>query len=164
MSVTTVPRQARSIQGRTAGIVSRTVAALIDLVVVVGSVAVLLFAWSALVFLVGRGRFELEGPEGVGTYLLGWAFAVLYLWITWWTTGRSVGAQVMGLRVVDGEGRRLGPARALLRALVATALPVGLLWSAVDRRHRSVADLIVRSLVVYDWEHRAPVHLEADQT
>jgi uncharacterized RDD family membrane protein YckC len=34
--------------------------------------------------------------------------------------------------------------------------PVGLLWCAVSGENRSLADLLVRTSVVYDWHVRIP--------
>ena len=39
--------------------------------------------------------------------------------------------------------------------MLCVVFPVGLLWSAVSRERRSLQDLVVRSVVVYDW-HRSP--------
>jgi uncharacterized RDD family membrane protein YckC len=85
-----------------------------------------------------------------------WLVLVIYLAGTWSSTGRSIGKQVMGLRVERRGGDPLGLPRALLRAILCAAFPVGLLWSVVDRRSASVQDLIMGSTVVYDWRARSP--------
>ena len=76
---------------------------------------------------------------------------VVYLTFSWTVSGRTLGAQVMGLRVIDLRGGKLRSPRALLRAILCAAFPVGLLWCAVDRRGRAIHDLLVRSHVTYDW-------------
>jgi len=43
------------------------------------------------------------------------------------------------------------------RALVCAALPIGLFWCVVSAKNASIADLLARSCVVYDWEPRLPV-------
>jgi hypothetical protein len=53
-------------------------------------------------------------------------------------------------RVRSSSRGRLGWWRAGLRALLCVIFPVGLFWSAVSRR-RSVQDVVMRSVVVYDW-------------
>ena len=40
---------------------------------------------------------------------------------------------------------------ALARAMFCAVFPLGLLWTAVSRENRSVADLLLRTSVVYDW-------------
>lgn len=87
---------------------------------------------------------------------LGWGLLILYLTIAWTTTGRTIGKQLMGLRVVSRHGERLHFGVALVRALICAAFPLGLFWCAVSRENRSVADLVLRTSVVYDWGHRAP--------
>ena len=87
---------------------------------------------------------------------LGGLLAVAYLTAGWGTTGRSLGKQLAGLRVVHRTGSRLGPVRALLRAVLYVLFPAGLLWVLVSRHNASVQDLLVRSAVVYDWSYHAP--------
>jgi uncharacterized RDD family membrane protein YckC len=138
-------------QGHRAGIVSRGVAAIIDTVVVS---AFALFAE----FGIGVTRSVVLGPPlrlpdlspGLGTTF--WcAIAVVSLTWGWMTAGRTAGDQLMGLRVMSRSGRRLGLPRALLRAVLCATFPVGLVWVPVSRRNASVQDLIVRSVVIYDW-------------
>ncbi|MFI9230564.1 RDD family protein [Streptomyces rimosus] len=138
-------------QGRAAGLVSRTVAAVADILVVLG-LAVLadLFA--------GTVRFLVLGPPFAPpklsdwlTGFLGFALTVGYLAASWTVTGQTVGARLMGLRVVRRPGRPLGAGRALLRAVLCVVFPLGLFWTPLSRHDASVADLVVRSAVVYDW-------------
>jgi hypothetical protein len=35
--------------------------------------------------------------------------------------------------------------------------PIGLLWTAVSRENRSLADLLLRTSVVYDWQAASEV-------
>ena len=57
----------------------------------------------------------------------------------------------MGLRVVGRSGRLLALGWASIRALLCVYFPFGLLWAGIDRRHRSVQDLILRTSVIHDW-------------
>ena len=75
----------------------------------------------------------------------------IYLAVGWVTTGRTLGDQVAGLRVVRASGPLMGLVRALLRALLCVLFPIGLLWCVASRRKASVQDLLVRTSVVYDW-------------
>ena len=83
----------------------------------------------------------------------GAAIAVAYLTFTWAATGRSVGKQVAGLRVLDRVGGRLSVGRAFARAVLYVLFPAGLLWVLASRRNASVQDLVVRTVVVYDWAY-----------
>jgi RDD family len=79
--------------------------------------------------------------------------AVGYLTFSWSATGRSVGKQIAGLRVVDRGGQRLSLWRWFARAVLYVLLPAGLLWILASRRNASLQDLIVGRAVVYDWAH-----------
>ncbi len=67
--------------------------------------------------------------------------------LTGWTLGRAV----YGIRVVRTSGAPAGMARLLLRDLVhlldTAALLIGWLWPLWDARHRTFADLVVRTEV-----------------
>jgi uncharacterized RDD family membrane protein YckC len=141
------------LQGHRAGFVSRVAADAIDLGVVWAlGLAALLFA--------GVVRYLLTGPPFRTPVLPSWlgaaagsAIAVGYLASGWASTGRTVGKQVAGLRVVDRPGRRLPVRRALLRAVLCVAFPAGLLWVLVSRYNASIQDLLVGTAVVYDWSY-----------
>ncbi|WP_223731942.1 RDD family protein [Streptomyces purpurogeneiscleroticus] len=141
-------------QGRAAGLVSRTVAALIDTFAVLGIGLAALLAAGAVRFMVAGPPFALPHlPPRIST-ACGAALAVGYLAGGWLTAGRTAGARLMGLRVAARSGRPLGPGRALLRAALCVAFPWGLLWIPVSRHGRSLQDLVVASVVVHDWHGR----------
>jgi uncharacterized RDD family membrane protein YckC len=144
---------ARALQGHRAGFASRVVSDLVDLGVV------WLLGLSALL-MAGVVRYLLAGPPFRLPVLPNWldatagaAIAVAYLTFSWAATGRSVGKQLAGLRVVDRVGRLLSLRRAFARAVLYLLFPAGLLWVLASRRNASVQDLIVRTAVVYDWAY-----------
>lgn len=138
-------------ESRIAGIVSRGVAAVLDVATVAAILGMLYLGALLLGLLFTSGNFETPNPNvlfsGVATYVV----AVVYLAGCWTVSGRTVGSVAMGLEVVNRRGGRLGPVRALLRAMFYTTFPIGLLWVAVDRRRRSVQDIVLRSRVIYAW-------------
>jgi uncharacterized RDD family membrane protein YckC len=145
--------EARALQGHRAGFASRIVADAVDLGVI------WLLGLSALL---GGGvvKYLLTGPPFSMPVLPNWldvstgaAIAVAYLGLTWGGTGRSVGKQVAGLRVVQRAGRRLSLWRAFARAALYVLFPLGLLWILASRRNASIQDLVVGSAVVYDWAY-----------
>jgi len=153
-SILTVPAEARSFQGRRAGIVSRVFANAIDFAILLVLLGALYFGWSAVLFL-RRGRdFRFPTVSYAGVYVAGAVVFALYFAIAWWSTGRTYGDQVMGLRVVNRKGEHLGLWHALLRAVLCVVFPLLLFWAVVNGR--SVQDLVVRTSVIYDWEHRGP--------
>jgi uncharacterized RDD family membrane protein YckC len=76
---------------------------------------------------------------------------VLYLTVAWALTGRSLGAAVMGLRVINRRGGQPRLPISLVRAVLSVFVPLGLFWCLVARERRSVQDVICGTLVVYDW-------------
>ena len=140
-----------------AGIVTRSLAAFVDILVVLVLLAVLWAAFAAALFLARPAHFTAPSPDWSEIGFAGSVASVIYLAVGWATTGRTVGAQVMGLRVLDHHGRRLGWWRSTARAVGYVVFPLGLAWSIVDRRRRSLQDLVVASSVVYDWLPRAPL-------
>jgi len=153
--ISPVPRAARPYQGEHAGLVSRFVAALVDMV---GVAVVLVAAYagtSAVLYLARPRDFAPPDVSFLTMTTVGLVGCVLYLGASWAATGRSYGDHVMGLRVVEARGGRLGVVRSLVRALACAAVPVGLLWCAVSPENRSLQDLVLRTRVVYDWRPRA---------
>lgn len=145
--------EARALQGHRAGFASRVVADLVDLGVawVLGLSAVLV---------AGVADYLLTGPPFSLPVLPNWldasagaTIAVFYLALSWSATGRSVGKQLAGLRVVDRGGRRLALWRSFTRAVLYVLFPAGLLWVLASRRNASVQDLLVGTAVVYDWAY-----------
>ena len=142
--------------GRPAGVVTRTAADLIDVLLALGAVLFGYFGVAGLRFVLGpRGFAWPTLPAGLLGALY-WLVLVLYLTAAWSSTGRSIGKQVLGLRVERRDGSSLGPARAFLRAILCATVPIGLFWCVVDRRSASLQDLIVGTRVVYDWRARNP--------
>ncbi len=140
-----------------AGIITRSIAAFIDMLVVLTALVLVWAGFAAVAFLARPARFTVPSPEWHVVVSVASVVSVLYLATAWATTGRTVGAQVMGLRVLDHHGQRLGWVRSTARAVAYVLFPLGLAWSIVDSRRRSVQDLVVASSVVYDWVPRLPL-------
>ncbi|MFW0785332.1 RDD family protein [Gordonia sp. CPCC 206044] len=134
---------------KSAGIVSRGIGAFCDLLVVliVLSGAYLGYAMARLLFSVRD--FSFPEPNAVFTATGFIVVSVAYLALCWAVSGRTLGSVAMGLRVVNRKGRRLRPVVALLRALLCVFFAIGLAWVIIDRRRRSIADIVLRTRVVY---------------
>lgn len=150
--VSAVPREARPYQGRRAGLVSRVLAAAVDVTVVVGVLVGTYVGWAALLFMIDPRGFRFPDPSLFLGFAAGCVVSLGYLTLAWATTGRTLGNQVMGLRVVNRHGSRVRLWMAFLRALLYVVLPIGLFWVAVSRRNRSVADVVLTTSVVYYWQ------------
>lgn len=147
-----IPPAARPLQGLRAGVVSRTIAGGIDYAIVGVLVAGTYLGIVVLRFLVDpRSAGNLPTVPLAVVLLYGFGLMVVYLWIAFATTGRTIGDRVMGLRVVGRKGRRVHWWWALVRAVLCTLIPVGLFWCAVSRENRSVQDLLLRTSVIHHW-------------
>jgi uncharacterized RDD family membrane protein YckC len=138
---------------RTAGIVTRLLAAGIDVVAVLLMMVSLYFGLAGLRFLWSPAGFRWPSPSLPHSILLASVLAFWYFAVAWATTGRTYGAAVLGLRVLSRDHRVLGWIRAGVRAVACVVFPAGLLWVTVSRHRRSMQDVFVRSVVVYDWYH-----------
>jgi uncharacterized RDD family membrane protein YckC len=146
-----VPAGARSMQGHRAGIVTRLLAGAVDTVVAVIGVGLGYVGVLAVRYVISPRDFRLVEP-GFGLLLICFLWLLTaYLTLAWATTGRSYGARLLGLRVVDAHGRRLRPGVALLRALLCVFVPIVVFWVVVSRENRSAADVLLRTSVIYDW-------------
>jgi hypothetical protein len=138
---------------RNAGIVSRGVAAVIDLLVVLVFMGVLYLGLVLATLAFSPRAFSFPAPSLIfSAFGLG-VVAVLYLAGCWTVSGCTAGAVVMGLRVVGRRSPRLPAARCLGRALGCVVFPIGLAWVAIDGQRRSLQDIAFGSRVVYS---RAP--------
>lgn len=134
-----------------AGVVTRLLAAAVDTAAVLTAEASVYLAVSGLLFVWSPRSFQWPQLPALLTGLLGAAIAVVYLAVCWATIGRTYGGSLLGLRVLSADRRMLGWPRAILRSICCVLVPIGLLWTAVSGRRRSLQDMVVRSVVVYDW-------------
>jgi uncharacterized RDD family membrane protein YckC len=149
-----IPREARSLQGQRAGVVTRLAAAAVDAVVVFVALLIVYLGYAGLRFLLDPRNFSFPDAQ-LFTGLLTCAVLLgCYLTVAWTIGGRTYGNLLLGLRLVGAGGGRIGPVRAAVRAAFCVVLPIGLLWIAIDRRSRSVQDLVLHTAVVYDWSPR----------
>ncbi len=151
-SAAAVPPGARVFQGRPAGLVTRSIAAGVDVVVVLVVFVAQYAAVAAFLFLVDPRNFSV--PDASLLLSMTWllSIVIVYLALAWWIGGRSYGDTVMGLRVVDRRGRNPRLVLAAVRAGFCAFFPLGLLWVAVSRDRRSVQDVVLRTRVLYDWQ------------
>jgi uncharacterized RDD family membrane protein YckC len=147
----TVPTGARSVQGHRAGIVTRILAASVDSAVGVAAVALGYLGAVAAYFILSPRGFSFPDPGFGLLFACYLGFLVCYFTLAWATTGRTYGARLLGLRIVNARGGRVRPLIALARALLCVFVPVVLFWVIISRENRSAADLFLRTSVVYDW-------------
>ena len=132
-----------------AGVVSRGVAAMVDIAGVLLILVICYFSVMAARLLTSVRSFAFPQPDTIFTVAGFIVVSVLYLAACWAVSGRTPGSVLMGLRVVDRNGRKLSPVIALARAVFCTFFAAGLFWSAIDAQRRSAADVVLRTRVVY---------------
>jgi uncharacterized RDD family membrane protein YckC len=133
-----------------AGVVTRGLAACVDLAAVVLATMVVDLAAAGARFAWSPVTFRWPQPAAPVTVFVLLAVAVVYLAVAWAMTGRTYGARLLGLRVLSTRLTLLGWTRSILRAFAYVILPVGLLWSGISADRRSLQDLVFRTVVVYD--------------
>lgn len=132
-----------------AGIVSRGVAAIIDVGIVWTLLAGIYLGFALARLIVDATSFSFPAPGALFTTTGFIAMSIGYNALCWAISGRTLGCVVMGLRV---RGRRRDPMRpsiALARAVFYTFVPIGLLWAAIDLRRRSLPDILLGTRVLY---------------
>lgn len=150
--------------GHYAGFASRLVALIVDLSILM---VVLSLATTFINSLIGLfnveallGQFMPAGglPVAFGAALAGLAGTLLvigYGIVSWSMNGQTLGALLLGVRVVRADGHRLSFGRAILRMVgsyvAGLALFIGFLWALFDGRHQGWHDKLAGSVVVYDW-------------
>jgi uncharacterized RDD family membrane protein YckC len=134
---------------RPAGIVTRGLAAVIDLLVVLLIMSALYGGLVLIRLVYSPAAFSLPSLNVVFSTLVTFAVAVVYLTGCWTVSGSTAGAVVMGLRVVGRRSQQVRLLVGLLRAIGCVVFPIGLLWVIVDRRRRSLQDIAFRTRVVY---------------
>jgi uncharacterized RDD family membrane protein YckC len=133
-----------------AGVVTRVLAAAVDVVAVVLLTVLLDLASAGARFVWSPVDFRWPRPGTAAAVVVLLTVAVLYLTVGWAMTGRTYGGRLLGLRVLSARRGLLGWPRSLLRALACVLWPVGLLWSGISPARRSLQDILFRSVVVYD--------------
>jgi len=147
----TVPKEARSFHGQPAGLVTRTIANVVDVVVVAGLLGVVYLGISGVLFLRRGASFSFPIVTYRTAYIVGFVGWVIYMAFGWRTNGRTYGDHLLGLRVRTISGDRVGGVRAVIRALLCGIAPLLLVWCAFSKQQRSVQDLVVGTHVIYDW-------------
>jgi len=137
---------------RSAGIVSRFIAAVLDVVVVMSVLGAGYLATAFVLFTMDISNFAFPqvGWWFTTTGFLAVAFG--YLTLCWAASGRTIGAVMMGLLVVRRSGKRLHFAQAALRGAACVLFPIGLFWVAVSDKRLSLQDVALRTRVIYHSE------------
>lgn len=170
MSSSQIAPSDSTLQGQYAGFISRLIAILVDLLLVVAAVVIV---GASLVFLLGFFNIDnliinainsLAAKSGLlqqlfrilaalGTFYF--MFFLYYVTLHTAAAGVTIGKALMGLRVVRMDGTPLTLGRCTRRyvtfLLAAIPLFLGLLWVIVDDRRQGWHDKLSNTCVIYDW-------------
>ena len=146
------------LRGHCAGFASRFVAYAADLGTITGVFMLSLAAADyAAKVVIGHTINWDRGSPYVGVAYSIWWF--LYFAYSWAANGKTLGAALLGVRVVREDGARAEAWRAVLRAAVfpLSFLFFGLGFTGIlfGRERRALHDVIAGTAVVYTWEARA---------
>jgi uncharacterized RDD family membrane protein YckC len=162
-----------SMRGQYAGFVTRAIAFIIDLLlIVVTQVTVMLITRVVMNFFgldeLATALFE-PADSNVTSPLITfarWTIAVLgggllfavYVIFSWVLVGKTLGQALLGLRVTRTDGRRLSLSPAVRRLIgyyvSFLALFLGFLWIFIDERRQGWHDKLADTVVIYDWDAR----------
>ena len=158
MNVRVEPDRDVSLQGHYAGIVTRLAAFGIDVLV-----ATTLFTLGGnvseylLSSLLGDDVSLSDAPVVSVVLLTVWL--LVYFAYPTAVGGRTLGMSLVGLEVVNKDGRPVNAKHAVVRTLCLPLslifLGIGILMILVNRQRRALHDLIAGTAVVYSWDARA---------
>ncbi|AZG45276.1 RDD family protein [Gordonia insulae] len=134
---------------KVAGIVSRGIAAGIDLATVMALLGSAYLGLALVMLVVNASQFDFPNPGPLFTATGLIVASIAYNTLCWAISGRTLGCVVMGLRVRGRRRDRMRPSIALVRAAFYTFFPIGLAWAAVDLHRRSIQDVVLGTRVVY---------------
>jgi uncharacterized RDD family membrane protein YckC len=168
-----------SLRGQYAGFVSRAIALIIDLILVVTTQFIIIaVARLVLNFFgfdeLGQRIFEPSTSEDSSTLvsILRWLFAfigsalllIVYLVFFWTLINQSLGQILMGVRVLRTDGRPMTLIPSIRRIigyyLAIIPLGLGFLWVLIDDRRQGWHDKLADTVVIYGWDARVGRRME----
>lgn len=151
------------ISGYYAGPLSRLLGYLIDSFVVFSGAGLISTIIVGSINVVLGADLEFDWRAGVLGFVAFSIWFFLYFWVGVAVSGRTPGMTVLGIKVVEREGRPVSPSQAAIRALVlpiSALTVVGILGVVFGAKQRALHDVVAKTAVVYDWGDR-PAELPA---
>ncbi len=158
MPATLPPERNLTRQGHYAGAASRLVAFAADVGLAWVLYTVGVAAVSLTVGLITGHSYSLSHHRWVALgAVIAWGF--LYFALQWSASGRTAGMALLGIRVVQTDGSRLTPGRAVARTfafpLAVLTLGLGFIGILTNRQRKALYDRIAGTAVIYAWDARA---------
>jgi uncharacterized RDD family membrane protein YckC len=152
------------LDGAAAGFVTRLLAYLLDALLVTAFVAVGSWLMVQVDALFEEMNVNLRVSAATIFVVLTPFFIGAYYVVFWALSGKTIGKQVLGLKVVGADGRPPSLGRSMLRlvgyAISTLALWTGYLWIIVDDNRKGWHDHLAGTWVIYDWakRHRGEIY------
>jgi uncharacterized RDD family membrane protein YckC len=144
--------RAEPAEGRDAygGVITRTIAIVIDALLIDVAAIIVTGAWLLLKSLLGPAGHHYKLDALVASILFG-IWVIVYFGTFWITTGQTPGNRVMHIRVDRLDGTRMKPRHVIIR-LAAMLVSVPLFWGYLPilwtPRRRGLPDALARTVVV----------------
>lgn len=157
----------KSYQGQYAGIVSRLVALVIDLVLISSATIALTWTYTTVAAFAGINLAECSAygdvirvsicrAANIVLILFGAVLMPLYLAFFWLFGGQTIGKAVMGIRILRLDARPLNLTTVVRRlmgyGICFLTLGLGFVWALVDDRRQGFHDKVAGTCVVYSWK------------
>lgn len=147
---------------RPAGFFSRSVAFLIDLVILSLSATFIVFMISEIINFFGLTNYVTQVFANLQTMtiftrvfisLLYYIYSLLYFSFFWSLIGSTPGKLLLGLRIISINGRRIGFLRGIIRGICyyisALLIFMGFIMIIFDKNRQGLHDKIAGTLVIY---------------
>ena len=164
----------KNLQGQYAGFISRFLARLIDILIIIGTISLVTAVVNILLDFFGLNQvvlavdsisqnFNLAAMAQVVSLALLALFTSTFAFVytigsNVLTGGRTPGKLLMGLRIVRFDGKQYTFGRAVGRFfafyLAFIPLALGIFWVLIDDRRQGWHDKIANTCVIYDWQAR----------
>lgn len=162
-----MPKKLKAIptwRGHYAGFASRLLAVIIDILILAvviaisnllySAVFVNLSAFSQLIF----GQSTQTSPEvkiAISVILVFMVFATYFIFF-WTVIGSTIGGVIVGLRIVNRQGKNPTPWQSIIRFLAEFLFPlfgaIGSIWILFSQRRRALFDRLAGTFVLYNWD------------
>jgi uncharacterized RDD family membrane protein YckC len=153
-------------RGHYAGFASRLVAVVIDLLILAVSLAVTTMLYNVVFvnlsafyqYLFGRTADVAPTLNIVATVMIVFITFAVYFIFLWTAIGSTIGGVIIGLRIVNSQGKNPTIWQSIVRFLTEFFIPllglIGSLWILFSRRRRALFDRFAGTFVIYAWDAR----------
>jgi uncharacterized RDD family membrane protein YckC len=142
------------IQGEYAGIITRLLALVIDIIIISAAILFTTQVLNLVINFLGiDDRWLMDAFDIFQRIFLQLLFPVLYFVVLTGIFGQTFGKLLMGIRVTNYNGDAIGIGKSALRFFMFTFViglgMVGIIWILIDKRRRGWHDILTRTIVVY---------------